>query len=67
MALWRLYPNCLFNSPDSFLNGSYAVVNSLSFPFNLATVSLASQRILEDFYDDRPTIEAQLKAKGRIP
>jgi hypothetical protein len=26
-----------------------------------------SQRILEDFYDDRPTIEAQLKAKGRIP
>jgi Domain of unknown function (DUF4145) len=26
-----------------------------------------AQRILEDFYDDRPTIEAQLKAKGRIP
>ena len=25
-----------------------------------------SQRILEDFYDDRPTIEAQLKSKGRI-
>jgi Domain of unknown function (DUF4145) len=24
------------------------------------------QRILEDFYDDRPTVEATLKAKGRL-
>jgi uncharacterized protein DUF4145 len=26
-----------------------------------------SQRILEDFYDDRTTIETRLKAKGRLP
>ena len=26
-----------------------------------------SQRILEDFYDDRPTVEERLKGKGRIP
>ncbi|MGP8173367.1 MAG: DUF4145 domain-containing protein [Terracidiphilus sp.] len=26
-----------------------------------------SQRILEDFYDDRPTVEARLKSKGRLP
>jgi hypothetical protein len=25
------------------------------------------QRILEDFYDDRPTVESILKGKGRIP
>ena len=25
-----------------------------------------SQRVLEDFYDDRPTVEATLKSKGRI-
>lgn len=25
------------------------------------------QRILEDFYDDRPTVEAQLTAKKRLP
>jgi hypothetical protein len=24
-------------------------------------------RILEDFYDDRPTVEAILKAKGKLP
>ncbi len=24
-----------------------------------------AQRVIEDFYDDRPTVEAQLKAKGR--
>jgi len=26
-----------------------------------------SQRILEDFYDDRPTVEARLKSNGRVP
>jgi hypothetical protein len=26
-----------------------------------------SQRVLEDFYDDRPTVEARLRSKGRIP
>lgn len=25
-----------------------------------------AQRVLEDFYDDRPTVEAILKQKGRI-
>lgn len=38
-------------------------------PIELADVELArhySQRILEDFYDDRPTVESQLIEKGRI-
>ena len=26
-----------------------------------------SQRVLEDFYDDRPTVEARLRSSGRIP
>jgi signal transduction histidine kinase len=26
-----------------------------------------SQRILEDFYDDRPTVEARLRSSGHIP
>jgi hypothetical protein len=26
-----------------------------------------TQRILEDFYDDRPTVEARLKGQGRLP
>jgi hypothetical protein len=25
-----------------------------------------AQRVLEDFYDDRPSVEAVLKAKGRL-
>jgi hypothetical protein len=28
---------------------------------------LYAQRILEDFYDDRPTVDAMLKEKGRLP